>query len=117
MGKAGRKRNMVVNQGDIILLDFELQSGHEQMGRRPAVVVSNNNFNKYEFTVLVCPITNTDRDFPFRIKLDWRTKTTGFIAIDQTRAIDTKSRKVVFLEKLPKDILKQLIYTTIGVVE
>ena len=108
---------MVASQGDIILLEFEQQSGHEQKGRRPALVVSNDNFNKYEYTILVCPITNTNRDIPFRIPLDWRTKTTGFISIDQTRAIDLKSRKAVFLEKLPKDILKKVIEMTVGVVE
>ncbi len=57
-------------QGDIIFLGFDPRAGHEQKGRRPAVVVSNNVFNQFTRLAMVCPITNTKRSFPLHIPLD-----------------------------------------------
>lgn len=51
----------VFEQGDIVYLDFDPQAGHEQKGRRPALVISNNLFNRVSSLTMVCPITHTDR--------------------------------------------------------
>ena len=51
----------IFGQGDIVYLDFDPQSGHEQKGRRPALVISNNLFNRVSSLTMVCPITHTDR--------------------------------------------------------
>ena len=56
----------IPNQGDIVYMDFDPQAGHEQKGRRTALVVSNYTYNKVTKMALVCPITNTDRKFPLR---------------------------------------------------
>ena len=92
-------------QGDIIYLDFNPQTGHEQKGRRPAIIITNNLFNKYSKMLMVCPITNTDKNHPFHIKLDTRTKTTGTILCDQARTLDIYARNATFIEKVPKDII------------
>lgn len=52
----------VFEQGDIIYLDFDPQAGHEQRRRRPALVISNNIYNRFSEMLMVCPITNTDKD-------------------------------------------------------
>ena len=57
----------IPSKGDYIAVTFDPQSGHEQRGRRPAVVVSNNLFNKHTGLAIVCPITNTRGDFPFHV--------------------------------------------------
>ncbi|MDR3295015.1 MAG: type II toxin-antitoxin system PemK/MazF family toxin [Clostridiales Family XIII bacterium] len=54
----------MVSQGDIVKIDFSPTMGHEQSGYRPAVVVSNDSFHKYSKLVLVCPVTNTSKNFP-----------------------------------------------------
>ncbi|MBP1592114.1 MAG: type II toxin-antitoxin system PemK/MazF family toxin, partial [Oscillospiraceae bacterium] len=54
----------MVNQGDIIKVNLNPQRGHEQAGYRPALVVSNDTFNTYAKLAIVCPITNTDNQFP-----------------------------------------------------
>ena len=92
------------SQGDIITLDFNLQSGHEQKGRRPAIVLSNDILNRHSSLMFVCPITNTNKNHPFHIKLDERTQTTGVILCDQAKMLDVKSRKAKFEEKCPEDI-------------
>jgi mRNA interferase MazF len=56
-------------RGDFVALSFDPQSGHEQKGRRPALVVSNDLFKQRTGLAIVCPITNTDRNVPFHVKI------------------------------------------------
>lgn len=99
----------MVKQGTIIKINFNPQSGHEQAGYRPAVVISNNIFNKKTNLVIVCPITNTNNHFPLHIPLDKRTQTTGVILCEHIKALDLNSRKYQVLEELPEDILENVI--------
>jgi mRNA interferase MazF len=59
----------IPKKGDFVVLSFNSQSGHEQQGRRPALVISNTSFNKRMGLAVVCPITNTDRKNPFFLAL------------------------------------------------
>jgi len=96
-------------QGDIITLEFDPQAGHEQNGRRPALVVSNNTFNSFTKIAVVCPITNTDRGFPLHVPLDERTVTTGVIMCEQVKALDISARNARYKEKIPADILEEAV--------
>ena len=81
----------IPKQGDIIKIDFNPTKGHEQQGRRPAVVVSNASYNKFARGVaIVCPITNTNKGIPLQPELDYRTLTTGVIMTDQVKALDLR---------------------------
>ena len=104
-------------QGDILLLDFHPQSGYEIRGRRPALVVSNDVYNRFHNLLLVCPITNTDRNLPFHIRLDSRTKTRGVILCDQIRSLDISARNGEFLEKAPDDLVSEVIDLIISFIE
>ena len=98
-------------QGDIVFLDFSPQSGHEQGGRRPGVIISNDQFFIKTKLAVVCPITNTSNKFPLHIILDNRTKTTGVILTEHMKCLDVISRNIQFVEKLPEDLLdKTLAY-------
>ena len=99
----------MVKQGTIIKINFNPQSGHEQAGFRPAVVISNNLFNQKAKLAIVCPITNTNNHFPLHIPLDNRTKTTGVILCEHIKALDLNSRTYQEIEKLPQDILQNVI--------
>ena len=99
----------MVKQGTIVKINFNPQSGHEQAGYRPAVVISNNIFNQKTRLAIVCPITNTNNHFPLHIPLDKRTKTTGVILCEHIKALDLNSRTFQIVEELPKDILKKVI--------
>ena len=107
----------VFEQGDIIFLNFTPQSGHEQRGRRPALVVSNNVYNRFHNLLMVCPITNTDRDFPSHVRLDSRTSTTGIVMCDQIRAVDVSSRSGEYVEKAPEDIVAEVVDQIVSFVE
>jgi len=92
-------------QGDIVIVDFTPTLGHEQMGKRPAVIISKDKYNNITKQIIVCPITTKTKNLPMRIKLDERIQTQGFVMCDQVRTLDIKARNPVFAEKIPKDIL------------
>lgn len=107
----------IFEQGDIVYLDFDPQSGHEQRGRRPALVVSNDLYNRVSSLTMVCPITHTDKGHPFHVRLDERTRTDGVILCDQARMLDLASRNASFEEKAPVDITAEAVDLIIGFVE
>lgn len=108
----------MVKQGDIIKLNFNPQAGHEQSGRRPALVISNSSFTQITRTVaMVCPITNTNKNLPFHIKLNDKTKTTGVILCDQAKIIDIQARNFEFVEEAPKDIVMEVVDIINGFIE
>ena len=97
-------------QGDLIFLNFSPQSGHEQAGRRPSLVVSNKQFQKYtNGFAMVCPITNTKKPFPFHVSLDERTNMTGTIMCEQIKSLDLVARNAEYKETLPDDLLKEVL--------
>jgi mRNA interferase MazF len=107
----------MVRQGDIVWLDFDPQAGHEQKGRRPALIVSNESFNNFSKLAIVCPITNRDKDHPFHIKLDDRTRTSGVILCDQARTLDINARNFEYIESVAGDILLDVLDIIQGFIE
>jgi mRNA interferase MazF len=92
-------------KGDFIYLDFSPQAGHEQKGRRPALVVSNDLFNEGTGLAIVCPITNTNRNNPFHLPLPATSKLTGFVMVEQVKSYDFRARNADFVEQAPEDLL------------
>ncbi len=72
----------VPRKGDLITITFDPQSGHEQKGRRPALVISNNLFNKHTGLAIVCPITSTNRQIPFHLPMPASCSITGFVMVE-----------------------------------
>jgi mRNA interferase MazF len=107
----------MVKQGHIIWLDFDPQTGHEQRGRRPALVISNEIFNRFSNLAIVCPITNNNKKHPFHLRLDERTKTTGTILCDQVKTSDINARNYTYIESIPDDILFNVIDIITGFIE
>ena len=105
-------KDYVPKKGDLVILTFDPSSGHEQQGRRPALIISNEIFNKHVGLAIACPITNTDRNFPFHVQLN-SDKLTGFIMTEQIKSIDYKVRNVKFIEKVNDEIMDKVL----GIVE
>ncbi len=93
-------KKYIPEQGDIVYLNLEPTKGHEQSGIRPAVVISNNVFNKNTKMAIVCPITSNDKEFPTHYKLEDTTKIHGSVLSEHIRSIDYEFRKLKFIEKL-----------------
>ena len=99
----------MIKQGDIILLSFDPTIGREQRGYRPAVVVSNDEYNAESDFRVICPISTTSRKYFLYIDLDKRTKTQGKILGDQVRTVDIMARNHKYIEELPPEILDDLL--------
>jgi len=106
----------IPEQGDIVILSFDPQSGHEQKGRRPAIVVSNKTFNQYLGLAFVCPITNTKRDFPFHIRYDSK-NVSGYIMTEQLKSVDYNARKIKFVEKADIDKINNILGIIDSIIE
>ncbi len=98
----------IPSQGDIVALNFNPQSGHEQKGRRPAIIISNKIFNQHLGLAFACPITNTKRDFPFHIEIESE-NITGYIMGEQMKSIDYNSRNINFIEKASQKTVNQIL--------
>jgi len=99
----------VPKQGDIISITFDPQSGHEQQGRRPALVVSKDLFNRSTGLAIVCPVTNTDRAFPFHVPVTKDSKLTGFIMVEQVKSVDFRSRCARRIEHGNDELLSEVL--------
>jgi mRNA interferase MazF len=106
----------MVKQGDIIVTDLDPTKGHEQAGYRPVLVINNSKHSKASNMVIICPITNTDRQSVLHVKLS-ETTTTGFVMCDQIRAVDLSTRKFRVLEQINEDTLWDVCDIVRGAVE
>ena len=102
-------KKYIPQKGDFIVLTFDPQSGHEQKGRRPALVVSNTLFNKKTGLAFVCPITNTNRKIPLHVTIEENDSLTGVVMVDQMKSVDYKSRKAKFIESASLVTLNEVL--------
>ncbi|MFR5555379.1 MAG: type II toxin-antitoxin system PemK/MazF family toxin [Roseburia intestinalis] len=101
---------MVTDQyhyGAIIKMKFDPQAGHEQAGWRPAIIISNDDFNQKSNLRFVCPITHTENRCVFHVKIEGCEKTDGVILCEQAKALDIFARKAVFVEDAPAEIIDE----------
>jgi mRNA interferase MazF len=99
----------IPKRGDFVHLTFDPQSGHEQKGRRPALIISHELFNRATGLAIVCPITNTNKNIPFHIEIPTNKNITGFIMVEQVKSIDFKARKVQKISVATQEILEQVL--------
>ncbi len=99
----------IPRQGDLVALDFDPQSGHEQKGRRPALVISKDAFNKATGMAMCCPVTNTDRRVPFHVSIAGRTNLTGFVMCEQVKSLDFRARGMKLIERAPREVLEDVL--------
>ena len=103
-------KSYVPEKGDFVAVTFDPQSGREQKGRRPALVVSNALFNEHTGLAIVCPLTNTDRRFPFHVSVaDERTDVSGFVMVEQVKSINFRARKAKYIGKASREVLQDVL--------
>jgi mRNA interferase MazF len=85
----------VPEAGDIAVIDFDPQVGHEQAKRRPALVLTDQRYNRASGLAIVCPLTSRRKPYPFAlpIKLD---NVEGAVLVDQIKSLDWATRKAAF---------------------
>lgn len=85
---------MKLERGQIVWVNFNPQKGHEQAGRRPALVISPSVYNEVSNCVLVCPITSNVAPWPWKVLLPEGESITGAVLVDQIKSIDAKARNI-----------------------
>ena len=99
----------IPNRGDLVWLSFNPQSGHEQSGRRPALVLSPKAYNFKVGLLLACPITNKVKNYPFEVPLSSDETISGVVLSDQVKSLDWRSRKVELISSVPESLLCEVL--------
>ena len=107
--KFGKPMAYIPNRGDIVWITFNPQAGHEQAGRRPALVLSPAAYNGKVGLAILCPITSQIKDYPFEVLIPEGLKLGGAILSDQIKSLDWKVRQAEFVCKLPSSTLNEVL--------
>lgn len=96
-------------RGDIVWLTLNPQSGHEQAGHRPALVLSPESYNRKVGLALLCPITSQIKGYPFEVCIPQGHQVSGVILADQIKSLDWKARKTSFCCALPNTTIHEVL--------
>lgn len=99
----------VPERGDLIWLVFSPQAGHEQPGRRPAVVLSPRSYNGRVGLLLACPVTSQQKGYPFEVAVPAGLPVSGVVLADQIKSLDWRARKAEYICSLPAGTVHELL--------
>jgi mRNA interferase MazF len=98
-------RAYIPDAGDLVWLTFDPQAGHEQRGRRPALILSPRAYNSRARLAIACPITSQVKGYPFEVALPAGSKISGVVLADHVKNLDWEARRVTFEAKAPDETL------------
>ncbi len=101
--------NYIPRRGDIVWLNFDPQTGHEQAGRRPALVLSPEIYNEKVGLAIFCPITSRSKSYRFEVKIPANLKVKGVILSDQIKNFDWRNREAKYICRIPKETLEDVV--------
>jgi mRNA interferase MazF len=99
----------VPQRGDVVWVSLNPQAGHEQAGRRPAVVVSPGGYNTRTGLALLCPVTSQIKGYPFEVKLPEGLPAIGAVLSDQVKCLDWRARHAELLCTLPSETISEVL--------
>ncbi|GAB4445011.1 MAG: endoribonuclease MazF [Anaerolineales bacterium] len=99
----------IPDSGDIVWITFNPQAGHEQAGRRPALVLSPAAYNSKVGLAILCPITSQIKGYPFEVLIPDGLKINGVVLSDQVKSLDWKARQAEFVCKLPPIAFNEVV--------
>ena len=102
-------RAYVPERGDVVWIDFDPQAGHEQAGRRPALVLSPRSYNRPSGLALLCPITSQTKGYPYEIPIPDGLNVNGVILTDQVKNMAWKQRRAAYLCEMPAEVLDDVV--------
>ena len=99
----------VPGRGEVVWLSFTPQAGHEQAGRRPALVLSPQSYNEKSSLALLCPVTSRAKGYPFEVALPAEGPVTGVVLADQVKSLDWRARKARLASQAPPRVLGEVL--------
>jgi mRNA interferase MazF len=103
------KHQYVPRRGDVIRLNFDPQKGHEQAGRRPALVLSPTDYNRTVGLAVVCPITNEKKGYPWEADIPDNDFVSGVVLSDQVKSLDWRERRAEFICTPSEELLEDVV--------
>ena len=107
--KFGEGMEYTPDTGDIVWITFNLQAGHEQAGRRPALVLSPESYNRKVSLAILCPITSQIKGYPFEVIIPEGLEISGAILSDQVKNLDWTARQAKFICKIPQTKMEEVL--------
>ena len=98
----------IPDAGDLVWLTFDPQAGHEQGGRRPALILSPREYNAKAQLALACPITSQKKGYPFEVAIPPGLSIAGVVLADHIKNLDWQARKVAFESKAPTAVVAEV---------
>lgn len=98
-------RVYVPDAGDLVWLTFDPQAGHEQRGRRPALILSPRSYNSKARLAIACPVTSHVKGYPFEVSLPAGGRISGVVLADHVKNLDWQARQVTFESKAPAEVV------------
>jgi mRNA interferase MazF len=102
-------KRYVPERGDVVWLQFDPQAGHEQAGKRPALVLSPSAYNGRVGLALLCPITSQRKGYPFEVPLPIGLKVQGVVLADQVKSLDWRFRRAERVDIVPHAVLDEAV--------
>ena len=102
-------RTYIPKCGDVVWITLNPQAGHEQAGRRPAVVLSPQSYNGKTGLAILCPITNQIKGYPFEVLLPQGLPVAGAILSDQVKSLDWRQRNAEIICTLPPETISETL--------
>ncbi len=102
-------RRYVPARGDAVWITLNPQAGHEQAGRRPALIVSPASYNGKVGLAVLCPITSQVKGYPFEAIIPSGLKVGGVVLSDQVKSLDWRMRRAEFICKVPRQTVSEVI--------
>ena len=99
----------VPERGDLVWIDFDPQSGREQAGRRPALVLTPAAYNRLVGLAIFCPVTNQAKGYPFETALPPGLCVQGVVLADHARSLDWRSRHAAFICAAPAEVVDHVV--------
>jgi mRNA interferase MazF len=104
-----RRTAYVPERGDVVWITLSPQAGHEQAGRRPAVVLSPAAYNGKVSLAVLCPVTTQVKGYPFEVRIPEGLAVSGVVLADQVKSLDWRAREAQFACRLPAETMQEVL--------
>lgn len=99
----------IPDHGDVVWLNFDPHLGHEQAGRRPALILSHSYYNRRTGMLVCCPITSKIKHHPFEVVIPAGLRVSGAVLSDQIRCVDYAARDLIFIYTIPNEVTLEVL--------
>lgn len=102
-------RSRAPDRGEVVWINLDPRTGHQQRGRRPAIVLSPVSYNRKVGLAIMCPITSAVKGYPFEVAIPEGLAVSGVVLADQVKSLDWRARRAEVKKKLPSEVTEEVL--------